>query len=411
MKPNPMPVATENVSGMAMAVTTAGGVFSDIFPVEFRQPAGHQAGDKQQGRGRGVSWHCCCQWCQKQGAKKQDSDDNRRQAGSPAGLDTCGAFNIAGGCRRAQSSPGHGGDAVGHQGVSQSGQFALGIQQPSAMCNANQGACRIEQVDKQEGKDDGYQANFERAGDVHLQECRGEAWRCGDNAIKGGNAKRDTERGCAEDSDNNRPGNSEPVEGGHHDESGTGKDSSWLGKVTQRYEGCGMIDDNAGILERDDRQEKTNSGGYSHFERAGDRINNPFAYRQDTQDQEDYARQEDGTQRGFPAMVHALDDAVGEKGIQPHSRCQSDGIIGVEAHDKCADGRCEAGGNEYGALVHSGVREDQWIDEYDVGHGQESRDTGDDFIADRRAVTFQVKIAFDHVRPRGCASFPDWSDS
>ncbi|MNG07150.1 hypothetical protein D3C84_904390 [compost metagenome] len=85
------------------------------------------------------------------------------------------------------------------------------------------------------------------------------------------------------------------------------------------------------------------------------------------------------------------DYCIGEEGVEAHARREGDRVVGDQAHQRRADGRGQAGGDEHGALVHAGFAEDRRIDEEDIGHGQKGSDTGQDFGAYRGVVRLELE--------------------
>ena len=71
------------------------------------------------------------------------------------------------------------------------------------------------------------------------------------------------------------------------------------------------------------------------------------------QRQEDEARDEDRAERRLPRIAHALHDAEGEVGVEPHARRERDGIIRIEAHEGAAERGGQARRHEHGAEIHA----------------------------------------------------------
>jgi hypothetical protein len=71
-------------------------------------------------------------------------------------------------------------------------------------------------------------------------------------------------------------------------------------------------------------------------------------------------------------------------------------VVCVKRHDQGADCGGNAGGDEYGALVHSGLAENDGIDEHDVHHREKSRHAGDEFGADVGALLGEPEISLKH---------------
>ena len=114
--------------------------------------------------------------------------------------------------------------------------------------------------------------------------------------------------------------------------------------------------------------------------------------REDAQQQEQDARDEHRTECDLPRKSHAQHNAVREVGVEAHAGRESYGIVGVETHDQRADSRREASRHEHGISVHTGVGEDQWVHEYDVGHGEKRRDAGKNFGPYRHAVLGKLEV-------------------
>ena len=171
--------------------------------------------------------------------------------------------------------------------------------------------------------------------------------------------------------------------------------------------------DDAGVLERDQRQEQADAGGDRHLERLGDGVDDPFADRQHADDEEDDAGDEHAAQRHLPAVAHAAHHAEGEVGVQPHARRQGDRIVGEEGHQEAADGGGHAGRHEHRAERHLGGRQDRRIDEDDVGHRQEGRDPGHDLrphvgpfslsLKSRSSIRVLPRVVAWSVRALACA--------
>ncbi|MNQ71052.1 hypothetical protein D3C85_857090 [compost metagenome] len=90
-------------------------------------------------------------------------------------------------------------------------------------------------------------------------------------------------------------------------------------------------------------------------------------------------------------------DGVGEERVQSHARCQRNRVVGDQAHDGGADGGCQAGRDKHRALVHAGLAENARVDEQNVGHGQEGRDTGKNLGTHVGVVCLELKQPFQHL--------------
>ena len=188
------------------------------------------------------------------------------------------------------------------------------------MGDADQRAGGIEQVDEQQGDDDRDQAELQRAQDVELQEGGGEARRHRNNALRGRDPEHDAEPRGHEDGDDDGAGHAPGIQSQHQDEAERGEDDRRLAHVAERHQRRRMVDDDAGVLQRDDGKEQADAGGDRHLERLRDGVEQPLAHRRDAEQQGQQAGDEHGAQRHLPGQPHALDQAEGEKGIEAHAR-------------------------------------------------------------------------------------------
>ena len=91
-------------------------------------------------------------------------------------------------------------------------------------------------------------------------------------------------------------------------------------------------------------------------------------------------------------MSHLGDDCIGEEGVEPHSGCQSDWIVGKNSHQQTAERSGKARRNERGVAIHSCIRQYRRIYEDDVGHREERRDPRERFATDRRSILLKLEI-------------------
>jgi len=88
-----------------------------------------------------------------------------------------------------------------------------------------------------------------------------------------------------------------------------------------------------------------------------------------------------------------LDDGVGKVGVQPHAGRQRQRIVGQQSHQDAAEAGCHAGRHRDAGDRHAGITEDQGIDHHDIGHGDESGESGEHFGTHRCSVGIQAKQA------------------
>ena len=67
-------------------------------------------------------------------------------------------------------------------------------------------------------------------------------------------------------------------------------------------------------------------------------------------------------------------DRIGEEGIDAHARGQDNGSISHEGHDQAANHRGKDGGKDTHAHGNACIRQNQRIDDDDIGNGEEGGD-------------------------------------
>lgn len=107
--------------------------------------------------------------------------------------------------------------------------------------------------------------------------------------------------------------------------------------------------------------------------------------------------QEHCGQRKLPGMPHRKTNGIGKEGIDTHTRCKSEGHLGIERHDK----RRNAGGNRRGSkkrsFIHSRNAKNGWVYSQNIGHCEESGDACDDFSSDRRRCRIKSEVFWEKL--------------
>ncbi|MNS65242.1 hypothetical protein D3C72_983970 [compost metagenome] len=211
--------------------------------------------------------------------------------------------------------------------------------------------------------------------------------------MEGVAAEQETQHRGEQDADQDRALHLQAVQRNDHEEADDGHDRRRLVQIADGDQGGRAGRDDAGVLQRDDRQEQSDA----RRDRAPDRMRNalddhlPDAEQRDQQEQA--AGDEHRTERRFPRQTHALDHRIGEVGVEAHARRHCDRIIRKEPHDQRADGCGHAGGDEHRVLRHAGIAKNARIDEDDVRHGQERGHAGQHFGAHIGVVLGQAEQA------------------
>ena len=114
----------------------------------------------------------------------------------------------------------------------------------------------------------------------------------------------------------------------------------------------------------------------------------------DGDDDVDQAAQEHHAQRLLPGEAEAEAHGVGEEGVQAHAGGLRVRNVGEQAHHERADDGRDDGCQEHAAPRHAGLRQDLRVDDDDVRHGEERRQTGHDFRGYGGAVLLQMEELF-----------------
>ncbi len=269
--------------------------------------------------------------------------------------------------------------------------------QPGAFGHADQGAGIIEDIDEQEGEDDAHQTNVQRAHDVQLHEGRCQRRRHRHHTAKRREAQHDGHQGDREDADQHRAAHFEVVQRHDQKEAQGSQHRSRLLEVAHADDGGRVADHDSGVMQGDQCQKQADTSGNGRTQGQRDAVDDPFTDAKDRQNEEHHRRDEHCTQRYLPAVTHVQDHGIGKEGVQAHARCKGDRVVGDQPHHRRADGGCQAGGDEYRALVHAGFAEDARVDEQDVGHRQESRDARENLGPHVGVVCLELKQPFQHV--------------
>jgi hypothetical protein len=326
------------------------------------------------------------------------------QAGAAAGLHAGGAFGEGGGAAGAEQGTGDDGGAVGQQGTAEALLGTRQFEQAGSPDHAIQGAGGIEyfhqdehEHDLQQHRDGGAAVMVEQAGQVQLQEGRGQAGRQGNHAVVLHFAEQPGCAGDGEDADQDGTTHAPRFEDGDQQEAGQGEQRRGGIERPECNQGVGVGDDDAGFLQGDDGEEQTDTGHNRGTQRGGDAGHQPGTHAGQRQCEEHQSRDEHGGQRLLPRQSGGADHGEGEERIQAHARCHAHGEVGSEGHHQRAQCGGQAGGDEHGARVHAGGGKDVGVDEDDVGHRQERGQPGQHFGPHGGAVLLELEQAFKQV--------------
>ena len=242
------------------------------------------------------------------------------------------------------------------------------------MRHAHQRTRGIEQVDEQERKNHAQHGHVQRAHQIHGHEGRGDGRRHGHDATVLIVAQHHGGDGHTQNTDHHRTGHAQVGQRGNHEKAQQGVNGRRLRQVAQRHVSRRIGHHDTGIFQGNHRQEQADTRRNPQSQRQRDRVDDPLAHLENAQQKEGQAREEHRPQRGFPGVAHSQHHAVGKEGVQAHSGCLGNGVVGPKAHHETANGRRQTRRHEHGTVIHAGFRKDARVDEDDVGHRKERGD-------------------------------------
>ncbi len=213
-----------------------------------------------------------------------------------------------------------------------------------------------------------------------------------------GHPEQDADDRHQEDADQHRAGDAAGFQADDQEEAEDRQQRLRLAEVAHADQGRRVVDDDAGALQGDQREEQADARGDGRAQFQWDAVDDPLADSEDRQQEEQARGDKYRAERDLPGVAHAQHHGVGEEGVEAHAWRQGDRVVGDQAHHRRTDGRRQAGGDEDRALVHAGFAEDARVDEEDVGHGQEGGDTGQDLGTHVGAVRLELEQLFQHGR-------------
>ena len=341
--------------------------FGGFIPLHFRQVTQHQAGHEQQRRRSGIAGHHTGQRRDEQAGQEQHGNRESRQTGTAAGLHTGSALHIGGGAGGTQDGAHKDRARIGQQRAVET-PHALRHQQAGATRHAHQRAGGIKQFHQEEHQHHVEEARGQRRLDVELHEGGLDGGRCREDAVEGIAAEEERGHRHGQDADQQGARHLETVQ--HHDQQKAQQRHDDLGlvQIAQRHIGVLVGRNHTGGLERDQRQEKTQTHGDGNAYGLRYALDDELTQAQHGADQEQTSRDEHRPQGSLPRIAHLEHHHVGKIGVQPHARRQRNRVVGIQRHDGRAQRCDQAGGDKDRALGHARIPQNGGVDEHDVGH-------------------------------------------
>lgn len=352
--------------------------FAVVVPVDFGDGRHHNHADDDQHSAGGSRWDG-----QKNGAEEQredKADDHHKggQSGASAFGHAGSAFNVSGGGAGTQARAHGGGDGIGHENAAKPIHTPLLVHHIGPHRHADNGAKGVEHVEEKEGEHHHEHIPGEDVRPLELAE---------NGRYGGGHRHRMVDvGGPEEDADDGSGQHTEQDAAFHlqnHEDGGDGhsddeEEHRAVFGFAEGDERGGVVNDDAGILQPDERDEESDARSDGVFQRGGNGIHNGLPDVGDGEDDEENALQQDGGEGKLPRIAHG--EAYGEdkEGVQSHAGRESEGLLGVNRHDEGAHNGRQRGGGEHRVgghplLVQS--TENAGVDGQNIGHREESGDT------------------------------------
>ncbi|MCY1285178.1 hypothetical protein D9M70_341040 [compost metagenome] len=256
---------------------------------------------------------------------------------------------------------------------------------------------------EEEREDHAHHGHVERAGDIHGHEGRCQARGHGEHAAEFDDAQADTDQGHGEDADQDAAEDAAVFQHRDHQEADGGQQRAGGGQVTDVHQGGRVGNHDAGGLQSDQSEEQAYTRTHGEAQTARDAVEQPLTDAREGEDHEQHAGEEHRAERDLPAVAHGVDHGVGEEGVQAHARGEAHRPVGVEAHEKAAEGCGKAGCNEGRAMIDPGICHDVRVDENDVGHGDEGGQACSQFSLHGGAVQAELEETFKQAPGGWCS--------
>ena len=365
--------------------------FERIFPGDLGDLLHHQITDDDQGRGRREGRDRQEQGREEEGQDEEEACGDSCQAGASALSDTGGGLDEGRDSRSTKAGAYGRADCVREQGAADVGELAVLVQHICLGGASDQGSQCVEQVNKEEGRNDREEVQTNDIGEVQLHESR---CQLADHAQKP----------CEDDTDQDVAGNflDDQVSTDDHADQGQQDRDAFIiegtaldGIAERKYrDQRGAVNNDMGVLKTDEADEKADTDRYTQLQGRRYRIEDRLPDIGQRQDDENDTFCENGGQGDLPGIPHAHDDRVGQIGVQAHTCGQSEGQICQERHQNTGDRGCQRRRRKDSTLIHAGISQNAGIDSQDIGHCHEGRDAGHDLCFDIRPVFLQFKKPF-----------------
>ena len=136
----------------------------------------------------------------------------------------------------------------------------------------------------------------------------------------------------------------------------------------------------SGVAKTDEGEQQPDPGCRPIAQARRNGRGDEFSRRCERQRQEEHARPEYAAERDLPRNLLLHNHRVREKGVEAHTRRDTEWQVRIEPHQERHARGHEHGGGQYAVERHAGIRgsEDGRVHHHDVGHREEGGDPADD---------------------------------
>ena len=269
------------------------------------------------------------------------------------------------------------------------------LDESALLAHSHQGAHVVEEIHKQEGKQDFQKPEMDGAAKIKLQKSRRRVGHGDDGRGPARDAAQHAEQRSADDTDQDCAVDLSRHQDQRQDETEAGGLHFAVGKTSQADKRSGIGDHEFRVSQPDECDEETDSGRGGMLQAIRHAIDDLFADPRDREHEKHNAREENYAQRSAPRNVHAQANVISEVGVERHSGSERNGIVGVKAHHQGADRGGEAGGKNHALDRHPRLGQNLRVDDDDVGHRQESCEAAEKFLLHGGLVFGELEIAIE----------------
>lgn len=152
--------------------------------------------------------------------------------------------------------------------------------------------------------------------------------------------------------------------------------------LAQADEGGIVIDNDTCILQSQKGNEQADAGANGVLQGERQCVYYLLAQVGYREQNENKSLQQYGCQGKLPRVAHGQADRIGKKGVQSHTRCQSEWQLCIHSHQQGGKSGSYDCGSEQGTFIHTRSTQDIRIYSQNIGHRQKRSNTRQNFRTD-----------------------------